>query len=176
MRHLIVAALCFVSLTAQAAESWTTDQQAFLQEQLGLGPNNPLMSELTPDERVRIRAALDNPFAEDYVSMRVAPITSILQAAYARTCSEWRQTQTAPQCPPVADPKAQAGKDIADNQCHSCHLFGTPLAPAFFKMARTGGWSAKALGAALDSGHRMSPIHLLPEQVQALADYIASLK
>ncbi|HEV2548955.1 MAG TPA: c-type cytochrome [Stellaceae bacterium] len=75
-------------------------------------------------------------------------------------------------------------REVADQQCNFCHLFGLGKAPAFRKLARQEPWTGRSLAEmqrrghenARRYGHQMSPVGLTREQFEALAVYVNSLK
>ncbi|MHB1205267.1 MAG: c-type cytochrome [Rhodospirillaceae bacterium] len=174
VRALLVLAV-FAAAPARA-EDLTPAQIGLLWQDFGVRQDGQMFRDMSAEERAAIRAVYDNPFLREYSSSRNARISDLLFKVYSRQCREWSASHTSPQCPPASDPVSQAGKNIADSQCNACHIFGTAEAPAFFRLARQGGWDSRHLGAVLEDGHRMSPIRLSKDQLEQLDRYIASLK
>ena len=175
MKPLFFAfALALACATAAvAADKGGSSDEAYLNETFGVHANLPLT--LTPSDLAGLHDIISDPVTRGYPGIRDARVQSFLYELYQRQCRAWSQANVAPECPPVAA-TLQPGKDVADRQCNTCHLFGTAETPAFFSMARKGTIDEQSLSAALAGGHRMSPISLTGEQIHQLVLYIRGLK
>ena len=159
------------------AQGLTREELSYLEEEFGTCLKSPTLNLLTPQERARLHDifVFDKEWSRAYPYIFNVRLFGVLDTANIRQCQEWSREHSGSPCPPLADPAHQAGKNIADFQCNACHLFGTPDAPGFFRLARAGNTSVEFLSQSLASGHQMSPIHLTTEELSALSHYIASL-
>ncbi len=159
------------------SEELTQEELTYLEEEFGVCENSPILNLLTAQERERIHNifTFDEPWSRVYPYIFNVRLFGVLDTANIRQCNEWSYENSSPPCPPVADPTHQPGKDVADYQCNACHLFGTPDAPGFFRLAQEKNTSIAYLSEALASGHRMSPINLAAQELRDLSGYIASL-
>ena len=148
---------------------------AHLAREFGVCADGTLLGQMSPQERATLHDMFVEPWTRDYPDSRDARLASALGGIYQRQCHDWAQGNRSPVCPPAKNPANQPGKNIADDQCNACHLFGTADAPAFFRLGRDGGVTPQRLSDTLASGHRMSPIHISDGQAKDLANYIESL-
>jgi hypothetical protein len=168
----LTGVLLLIAAVAASAADLTSSDYAYLANHWGLKQDGAVVRNLTVDQQARLHVLIDD---SDY---RDRPQTIENQVGdyifKVETCSDWDQSRGP--CPNAPSSKDPPGTQIADRSCASCHLVGTASAPSFFKLARSGGWTADRLGAALRAGHEMSPVTLSDAELIALADYIASLK
>lgn len=161
--------------TALAADLTAGDYR-ILQQEFGLNRDSQFVRDMTPDERSELNRLLNDKTFADAPKVRADNAADFLYHVHLRECHSWQQSSGDPaSCPPAGDATVNAGQKIAERQCNYCHLFGTPAAPTFHKMA-VGGLAEPQLALALEKGHQMSPIGLSPAEVAALRAYIASLK
>jgi hypothetical protein len=169
--------LAALTLTAGAAPAATLSDAdyRYLQDKYGLTAKSEELADLTPDEATKLHDLIDDPAMKDYPFTRDNNVSDFLFTAHIRECQVWSLAHGSPECPPVADAKVEAGKEVADRRCNFCHLFGTENAPTFRQLARAGKLDEPTLAADLDHGHFMSPIALAPDDIKALLVYIKSL-
>jgi len=176
-RALVLAiAVTMMSTSAALAAALTESDYRYLGEEYGLALDGETIRDLTVDEQAKLHDLINDPALKASPYTRDQNVADFLFAAHMRECSVWALSHGGPQCPPSSDASAEPGKEIADRQCNACHLFGTPAAPSFFKLAREGKPNQQALADVLDHGHTMSPITLTPAELQELIVYIRSLK
>jgi hypothetical protein len=176
MKYLILALLLSGLTVTARAEDLSAKDRTYLNERFGIDEQSQIATDMTADERAAIHALIVNPWTQDYPPIRDARVQSELFTIYTRQCGDWARAYQQPACPPAATLEMQPGKVIADERCNVCHLFGTADTPPFFTFARKGGLTRTRLASALAQGHRMSPITLTPEQIDALLAYINGLK
>lgn len=177
MKRILVVALV---LTAAAGAALAADLSASdyrtLQQEFGLKRDGRFVQDMTPDERAELGRLLNDKNFVDAPKVRADNAADFLYHVHLRECHSWQQSSGDPaSCPPAGDATINAGQKIAERQCNYCHLFGTPSAPSFHKMAEKG-LTQPQLVSALQTGHQMSPIGLAPDEVAALHAYIASQK
>ena len=131
------------------------------------------MQNLGKDERSGLHAAINDPAFGDMPRVVYANVGDVLLHLEITTCDGKPKAPT-DVCPP--EPGALPGKQVAREHCFACHFVGTMEAPSFYKMSREGTWDERRLGAALASGHEMSPRTLTQQQLADLAVYIKSLR
>jgi len=148
----------------------------FLQSAFGPTVQDEIVAHMTADEVNQLHEVMNQPFTSTQPEIRRALVSDYLFAIHSRQCQAWAVVHSGELCPPPADPSVLPGKNVADQQCNACHLFGTSLAPAFRALARTDKASEARLADAIRAGHEMSPMYLSPEQIKALSLYINSLK
>jgi hypothetical protein len=166
-----------VAIPAALAGAGLSDRDlGYLRETFGVTPKTGIVENMTPIERDKLHNLIVDAVTKDYPGTRDALVHGFLITTYERQCRDWVKDNRTPACPPATDPSVQPGKDIADRQCNSCHLFGTEDAPPFGKMAAGAALSANRVQAVLESGHRMSPMRLTQAQVDQVIAYIGSLK
>ena len=176
MKSILLTLALLLNAGISSAADLTSNDSAYLDQRFGVRSDNLLLKESTSGERVSLHDMIVEPWTRQYPGIRDARVQSFLYGVYNRQCGEWARSHTNPQCPPVTDVLMQAGKNIADRQCNTCHLFGTAETPPFFTMARAGDLTEARLSGALAGGHRMSPITLSADQIHDLLIYIQGLK
>jgi cytochrome c5 len=180
---LMVAAGATTALQTLAAELTDADQR-YGQTEYGLGRQDDTLASLSAEQQKQLHALINGPELKDVRAVRHDRVAAFLFDAHMRHCQESAVSHPGRVCPPAAEDKVEPGKEIADQQCNFCHLFGMGRAPSFYKLARRGPWSAEALAEAQRRGHedarrfghQMSPIGLTREQFDALTVYIDALK
>lgn len=161
---LIIAAMAF-------AADFTETDYAYLRNHWGLKREDSVVKNLTAAEKTELHRLINDPTFRDNPQGTENQVGSYLfkvEICFDRPNSE--------PCPNDPRPNDLPGKIIAYRSCISCHLVGDSGVPSFFRMAQSGRWTAERLGAALKSGHEMSPITLSESDLRDLADYIASLR
>lgn len=180
---VMVAAGASTGSPALAAELTDADHR-YLQAEYGLGRQDETVASMSAEQQKQLHALISNPEFKDVPAVRHDRVAAYLFDIHMRHCQESASSHPGRVCPPVSDDKVEPGKEIADQQCNFCHLFGMGRAPSFHKLARQGPWAADALAEAQRRGHekarryghQMSPIGLTREQFDALTVYIESLK
>jgi hypothetical protein len=170
----VLTAICTVP--ALAADLTDADLRT-LERDFGVGRGSRLIHDMTQDERAELDRLLnDSSFAQS-PKVRSDNAADYLYHVHLRECHAWQPLDGRAQdsCPPTGNPTVDAGQTIAEQHCNYCHLFGTPAAPSFHKVALDGLTQAQ-LASALEKGHQMSPIGMQPSDVAALYAYILSLK
>jgi len=176
-RPIILAFGGFIAATQLAfAAGLSAADMKFLQSAFGPVVQDEIVSHMAPDELDKLHGVLNDPFTNGAPGIRQSLTADYLFAIHARQCQAWAIAHSGELCPPPADPRVLPGKNVADQQCNACHLFGTSRAPAFRTLARTDHVSEAHLADAIRAGHQMSPMYLSPGQIQALSLYINSLK
>jgi len=178
MRIPPLIALClalFFAGTAYAAGLTRADYR-YLKSEFGLEQSDELFANMTPGDASGLHDLINDPAWRDYKGVRHDNIADRLFGIHMRECQAWALSHSGQECPPVANQKAEPGHQIANRECSACHLFGTTVAPSFYKLAKQGGWTAEKLANALKQGHQMSPMILQSAQLRDLATYIESLK
>ena len=175
MLRLITAAMLLVAASVAArADGLTADDYKYLQATHGLTAQSAVIAELTANEQNALHSAIDD--LKTYPEGRDRQVRRYLALVYPRECSRWAEKHPGQACSPAADPAVQPGKEISDRLCALCHLFGTATAASFHKMAGAKTWDPHKVEHALHHSPGMVPIRLTPEQLDALAAYINSLK
>ena len=176
MTSHLAALILFSSAASAMAADLTDADSRYLDQTFGLSSRSEVITNMTPEERAELRAVIIGKGEPDYAYLRNPLVLSKLTAIYADECGRWKTAHATPACPPVADAKSQPGKEVADRQCNSCHLFGTAEAPSFALLARRRSVTADYLMQSTAKGHAMSPIKLSAGETGDLAVYIQSLK
>ena len=174
MRAVFWGALLLAPSAALGAGLTAADYR-YLETEFALRADGQLLRDATLAEQANLASLINDPVWQAQPAATKANVADYLFAIHMQQCQAWWLAHPAEECPPAADPAARLGQAIADARCNACHLFGTPTAPAFFRLAVQGGWTAARLDSALKQGHFMSPISLKPEQVNQLVVYINSL-
>jgi hypothetical protein len=167
-------ALLLVSTSLATAAELTPDDYSYLLSEYGLARGSEVLTTMTPVERTRLHDLIyglrrDQPRRDDAVRNQ-------LYDAYTRECEAWAQDHSGEDCPPARDRTVEPGKQIADRICNQCHLFGSGMAPSFFKLARQRKWDAKSMASALGHSHDMVPVALPDVERDRLAAYINSFR
>lgn len=175
LKTLPVLLLLFCASTALAmAAALTRDDDRYLQATYGIKPGNEVVADMTPAERAQLHDLIHG-LRRDPTRREIA-VQHFLFDAYRRECDAWARDHQGEECRPAQDAAAAPGKEIADRICNLCHLFGSGMAPSFFRLAQRQEWDAAAIAAALAHSHDMVPISLPQEERDALARYINSLR
>lgn len=177
------AFIVLIVLPAFAAELTDADRR-YLRSEYGLGRHDETVATMDAAQRERLHALINDPQLKDVPTVRHDRVAAYLFDVHMQRCQETGAQHPGSVCPPAVDAKIEPGKDIADQQCNFCHLFGVGRAPSFYKLAGRQSWDADTLAQAQRRGHenargyghQMSPIGLTREQFEALAVYIGSLK
>ena len=172
---LLALGILLIGAAASWAAGLSDSDLRYLKTQFGLEASDQFITGMSPDEQSTLHDRITDPRFAGRPGSRDASVADYLFSVHLRQCQTWAQTHMGHLCPPTANTSAEPGREIADDQCNACHLFGTTDAPSFFKLSKQGGWTAERLGDALKKGHRMSPMSLGPDQLRDLAAYIASL-
>lgn len=135
-----------------------------------------IVSRMTAEEQEKLHEIVADPASKGYPGIRYNVVADYLFTVHMQQCQAWSAAHPDQTCPPPADPQVLPGKNIADQECNACHLFGTSRAPAFRALAKAGPVSEARLADAIGHGHQMSPIGLSADQIRVLAIYINSLK
>jgi hypothetical protein len=167
-------ALLLASAGIVMAAELTPADYRYLLSECGLAQDSELLASLAPGEKTQLHDVIYGLRREG--DRRDEAVRSRLYEAYARLCQAWAQGHTGEDCPPARDETIEPGKQIADRICNQCHLFGSGMAPPFFKLARQGEWDAKSVENALGHSHDMVPIALPEAERERLAAYINSLR
>ncbi|HEV2547825.1 MAG TPA: c-type cytochrome [Stellaceae bacterium] len=136
------------------------------------------------EERKDLHALINDPKLKDAQDMRHDRVAAYLYDVHMRQCQNSADSHPGQICHGESDAAVDMGKEVADQQCNFCHLFGLGKAPAFRKLARQELWTGRSLAEmqrrghenARRYGHQMSPVGLTREQFEALAIYVNSLK
>jgi len=177
LRAVILAgAITVVAESAVLAATLTGNDYRFLENEYGLRSDSETIRDLSADEQAKLHDLINDSTWKAYPLVRNENVAEFLYHAHLRECYVWSLAHTTPECPPTSDASAEPGKEIADRQCNTCHLFGAVDAPSFFKLAEEGKPNEQSLVDALNHGHQMSPITLQPAQIRDLIVYIRSLK
>lgn len=171
--RLAIALLVASTGFAIAAELTPADRH-YLQSEYGLAGGSDVLSRMTAGERKRLHDLITG-LRSDH-ARRDDAVRSQLYDAYTRECQAWAQGHGGEDCPPTREKTAEPGKQIADRLCNQCHLFGSGMAPSFFKLAAKRHWDAGIVANALAHSHDMVPIALPDEERAKLAIYINSFK
>ena len=169
---LTLAGLVMASGMALAAGLSDGDYR-YLDTEFGLKRDGAFLRSLDAGEQTRLDAAINDPATVPYAISRRVGVGDYLYGL--ATCHGWDDAHPGQACPRAPRADDAPGKVVADRQCSACHLFGTSDAPAFHRLAEAN-WDSKRLAAALQSGHRMSPIRLSDTELAALITYIDSFK
>ncbi len=172
-----------LALRAGAAEVTEADYR-YLQAEYGLGRQDETVSAMNAEQRKELHALINDRQLQDVPAVRHDRVAAYLFDVHMRHCQDSAPSHPGRVCPSVSDDRVEPGKEIADQQCNFCHLFGVGGAPSFYRLARQRPLAADALAEAQRRGHenarrrghQMSPIGLTHEQFDALAVYIQSLK
>ncbi len=175
---LLLAPLLIATAIATAGAAGLTDgDYGYLRENYGIGKASWGIAGLQADEAARLHALINDP---TFTARPLIRDDNVARYLYdVETCGTWQPTRPGDACPRVfhsASAAAEHGYAIAERNCHACHLTGTTAAPSFYKLSRRGGWDEAHLAEAIGHGHAMSPITLQPDEIRALAAYIAALK
>jgi hypothetical protein len=180
---ILAAATVASLLPALAAELGEADQR-YLRAEYGIGPHDATVAGLSADQQKQLHGIINDPQLAPVPQVRHDRVAAFLYDVHMRQCQGSATSHPGVVCPPVADQKVEPGKELADQQCNFCHLFGAGHAPAFATLAQQQAWTGDALAEAQRHGHetarrtglQMSPVALTGEQFDALAVYIGSLK
>lgn len=167
---LSFAAALLAVTTAFAAE-FTDRDYAYLRNHWGLRRDGIVVKNLTSDEKAKLHGLINDPTFRDNPQGIENQVGAYL--FQIETCADRPDSEP---CPNAPGPNDLPGKQVAYRFCISCHLVGDASVPSFFRMAQSGRWTAERLGAALRTGHEMSPITLSDSDLRDLAAYIASLR
>jgi len=173
---LLILSALLVGVTAAWAAGLTDGDLRYLKTQYGLDNGDPLIAGMSTDEQATLHERIVDPRFSGRPGSRDASVADYLFGVHMRQCQTWAQTHMGHLCPPTTSTNAEPGRELADEQCSACHLFGTTDAPSFFQLAKKGPWTPERLSDALKRGHRMSPMTLGPDQLRDIAAYIESLK
>jgi hypothetical protein len=174
MKHLLAALAVFLAgCGAALADGLTPEDYQYLQAQLGLTAQSAVIAELTANEQNALHSAIND--LKLYPERRELQTRRYLELVYGRECKRWAEAHPGQHCSPAADPAQQPGKEISDQICASCHLFGS-TGPSFRYMATQRDWDPHKVEHALRHSRDMVPIKLKPEQLDALAKYINGFK
>lgn len=161
---------------ALAAELTDSDYRLLLAD-FGLSQQGRMIKEMTADERSELHRIMNDPNFAEFHDVRSDNTADYLYQVHIRECQSWSQSNPGGHiCPPTGDQTLDLGQDLAERYCNYCHLFGTPGAPSFHKLAARGGLTERRLADALARGHQMSPIGLQAQEVSELFKYIVSTK
>ena len=158
---------------ALAADLTPTDYR-YLQSEYGLARGSDVLTSMSPVEQTRLHNLIDR--LRNDPARRDDAVRRQLYDAYTQECGAWAIDHGGEDCPPPRDRAVEPGKRIADRICNQCHLFGSGMAPSFFKLARKKPWDAKSVASALGHSHDMVPITLPDDEGDSLAAYINSFK
>ena len=170
---LVVAFATLTLARAASADGLTQDDYQYMQKLLGLTPQSAVIAELTPNERQSLHSAIDE--LKTYPEGQARQVKRYLALVYARECKRWTLGHPGQNCSPASDPAIQPGKQISDNICASCHLFGTD-GQSFHAMANEKDWNPHKVEHALHHTPDMVALKLTPEMLDQLAAYINSFK
>ena len=177
MKFIFAAAILLGFSTAAHADGLTDDDYRYLDKLLGLAAQSAVLAELTPNEQNALHSAIND--LSRYPESRDLQVKRYLALVYPRECKRWREANPGhpaqQNCSPAADPAIQQGKQVSDNVCATCHLFGV-TGQSFREIARTKDWDPHKLEHALRHSPGMVPIKLKPDQLDALVAYINSFK
>ena len=171
-RLRLASVVLLASTGIAVAAGLSPDDYRYLSSKFGVAQQGDVLSGLTAAEQSdlhRVISSMKNSQEDDAVRDR-------LYAAHARECDAWGQAHGISGCGPAKDPAAEPGKEVADRICNDCHLFGTRMAPPFFRVAQQRTWDTDTVGRALQHSHDMVPINLPPEERAGLAAYINSFR
>lgn len=146
----------------------------YLRSEYGLARDSDVLADMTPAERTRLHDLIYG-FRTDR-SLRDDAVRRQLYDVYTRECETWARDHGGADCRPAKDPTVEPGKEIADRTCNLCHLFGSGMAPSFFRLAQQTKWDANSVANALGHSHDMVPIALPTEERVNLSDYINSFR
>ncbi len=174
-RAIVLAlAITWMAPRVAAAAGLTEADYRYLKAEFGLGKDSFTLTNISPGDAAKLHELInERAFMERPIGKHLN-VADYLYDVEMRTCQAWRLAHGDQLCPQVTDPNLVPGWRIAERNCNACHLTGTADAPSFFKLAQRGAVDENRLATVLHSGHRMSPITLSPEQLQALARYINS--
>jgi hypothetical protein len=172
MRLALVLLLASTGI-AIAAEL-TTEDYGYLQSEFGLARNNDILGTMTPVERTRLHNLIHGLKSDR--NLRDDEVKGQLYDTYMRECTAWAEAHRGEDCAPASDRTVEPGKQIADRICNLCHLFGSGMAPSFFRLAKQRAWDAKSVAGALGHSHDMVPIALPADDNDKLAAYINSFR
>jgi hypothetical protein len=170
----IAIALLLASTGLAMADELTTDDHRYLQSEYGLTRDSDVFTRMTPIERTGLHELI-NGLRNDR-ARRDGAVKNWLYDAYTRECMAWAHEHSGEDCPRASDRTVEPGKQIADRICNVCHLFGSGLAPSFFRLAKQTEWDAKSVENALAHSHDMVPIALPDQERDRLAAYINSFR
>jgi cytochrome c5 len=173
LRFAALVLCASATLASAVAAGLSADDDRYLRSTYGLGPESDVLTRMTPAERSRLHDLISS--LKTVPAHRDAAVRKSLYDAYARECAAWAQDHAQP-CPPAKDAAAEPGKEIADRICNTCHLFGSGLAPSFFRLAGRQHWDASAVAGALQHSHDMVPINLPATERGQLAIYMNSFR
>jgi len=171
---VLFTAILPMALALAAGVGLTTADYRYLKAEFGLGADSFTFQNISADDAARLHQLINERAVVG--TSRYYNVADYLFDVELRTCQNWQLTHGNQTCPQVTDPNAVAGWQVAERYCIACHLTGTTSAPSFFKLAQRGPIQEDRLATALRSGHQMSPMALAPEELQALARYINSLR
>jgi len=167
----LAVAAAMLSIATAFAAGFTDGDFAYLRNHWGLKRGDTVVKNLTDEEKSELHRLINDPVFRNNPQSRENEVGAYLFKI--ETCADRPASQP---CANAPGPGDLPGKRVAYRSCASCHLVGYADVPSFFKMARSGRWSAARIGAALRSGHEMSPITLSDDELRDLAAYIASLR
>ncbi len=177
MRFLLAVAALLGFSTVALADGLTADDYKYLDKLLGLTAQSAVLAELTPNEQNALHSAIND--LSRYPESRDLQVKRYLALVYPRECKRWREANpnhpAQQNCSPAADPAIEPGKQVSDNVCATCHLFGV-TGQSFRELARGKDWDQHKLEHALRHTPGMVPIKLKPDQLDALVAYINSFK
>lgn len=170
----LAAAILLASSGLVLAAEPTKDDYRSLQSDYGLARSSDVLAGMSADERARLHDLLHNLRGD--TAGRDDAVRSLLYEAHARECDTWARQHPGEPCRPADDAAVRPGQRIADRLCNECHLFGSGMAPSFFRIAKRRHWDADALAQALRHSHDMVPVTLPADERDELAAYIASFR
>jgi hypothetical protein len=135
--------------TAAWAAGLTDGDLRYLKMQYGLEQGDPLIAGMSSDEQATLHDRISDPRFSGRPGSRDASVADELFGIHLRQCQTWAQTHMGHMCPPGTNTSVEPGRELADDQCSACHLFGTTDAPSFFQLAKKGPWTPERLGDAL---------------------------
>lgn len=173
---LLVVVMGMAAPAALAAGLSDNDYRILLAD-FGLTQQGWMIRNMTADEQSDLHRIMNDPDFANFPDVRSDNMADYLYQVHIRECQSWSQSNGGGQaCPPTGDQTVDLGQDLAERHCNYCHLFGTPGAPSFHKLAARGALTEQRLADALARGHEMSPIGLQPQEISALFKYIVSTK
>jgi len=167
-------ALLLASTGLARAAELTPEDSRYLLSEYGLARDSDVLTSMLPIERTRLHDLIYG--LRNDRTRRDDAVRNQLYDAYTRECEAWAQEHSGEDCPPAKDRTVEPGKQIADRICNQCHLFGSGMAPSFFRLARQQPWDARSVASALQHSHDMVPITLADEERHGLAAYINSFR
>ena len=167
VRFALAMAVAVLQAGAVLAAELSSADDRYLESQYGATGRKAALK-MDPQGRAKLHDLINDRSLRDYSAVRDAHVADFMYDVLKCTDEQ--------SCAARVDPKVAPGRVVAFRSCDACHLTGTAAAPSFFKMAKSGAPDAAQLQKALATGHEMSPIHLQPDDLANLADFIRSLR